>query len=132
MTDLQYITLKQNNTYITYAFLNNKKVCECKISVDLDRKWTVTSWFTVEDHKHNGYGTRTLSECIKQIRLNNLAPVIIEYIWNGQNQYVLDWLTEHFDAECICPIAVQKTAASDDWESHIYRLDKDKFLNYFQ
>jgi hypothetical protein len=57
-------------------------------------------------------------------------PNHIEYIWNGQNQYVYDWLVKNFDAVCECPIAVQKTQPGDDWDSHIYELDCNKVLSF--
>lgn len=33
---------------------------------------------------------------------------------------------------CNCPIAVQKTQTGDDWDSHIYTLNKNKVLDYFK
>ena len=57
-------------------------------------------------------------------------PAHIEYIWNGQNQYVYDWLKKNFDAVCKCPIAAQKTQPGDDWDSHIYELDCNKVLRF--
>ena len=59
-------------------------------------------------------------------------PSNIEYIWNGTNEYVFDWLVTHFNAVCKCPIAVQKTQADDDWSSHIYELNVNKVLKYFK
>ena len=59
-------------------------------------------------------------------------PDKIEYIWNGANQYVYDWMTHHFDPISKCPIAVQKYASEDDWDSHVYILNVEKVLKYFE
>ena len=64
-------------------------------------------------------------------RSHHGAPDTVEYIWNGANQYVFDWLEENFGALSKCPIAVQKYASDDDWKSHIYILNREKFLKYF-
>lgn len=52
-------------------------------------------------------------------------------IWNGYNQYVFDWMTNHFDPVSMLPIEVQKYASGDDWLAHVYRLDTRKFMRYF-
>ena len=57
-------------------------------------------------------------------------PQYFEYVWNGQNQYVMDWLKEHFDPVCKLPLAVQKYSDADDWEAHIYKLNKQKVLDF--
>lgn len=78
---------------------------------------------------------RTIGTDILKHGLQNMAQIFglpdhIEYIWNGLNQYVYDWLEKNFDAVCNCPLAVQKTQSDDDWSSHIYTLDKDKVLEF--
>ncbi len=127
---LSFVTVKQNNVYTTTAFLNNKDaVCECKISADTSR-WVISSWFTMDGYKHNGYGSLTLKACVKEILQNKIYPNTIEYVWNGKNKYVLDWLITHFHAVCNCPVAVRKYATDDDWESYIYTLDQSEFMKY--
>ena len=90
--------------------------------------------FAAKDKAGNnkGYGKATLKACLDEIYKKHGLPKRIEYIWNGTNSYVLDWLNKHFGAISKCPIAVQKYASEDDWDSHIYILNKDKFLNYFE
>ena len=129
-TNLIFKTTTKGTLYITQAFLNDVQVCECKISVVPKMIWTISSWFTTKEFQHNGYGALTLKACIEEIMKNETIPAKVEYIWNGKNIYVLKWLVKHFDAVCTCPIAVQKYAADDDWESHIYVLNKNKFIAY--
>ena len=59
-------------------------------------------------------------------------PKEVDYVWNGSNDYVIEWLNKHFGAISKCPIAVQKNSFDDDWDSHVYVLNRVKFLNYFQ
>ena len=135
--DLLYKTSADNHSFTTISFAADDadcadKLCECKIDVDLGTKtWTISSWYTTDKHKHHGYGKLTLQECLKAISSVYGTPNTVEYIWNGANQYVFDWLEENFGALSKCPIAVQKYASDDDWESHIYILNREKFLRYF-
>ncbi len=125
-------TTVENESYYTYAYLDDVKVCECKI--DIKKRtgtWTISSWYTTEGYKHRGYGTLTLQECLSKIHAACGTPEKVEYIWNGANEYVLEWLNEHFGAVSKCPIAVQKYASDDDWESHIYILNAQKFIEHF-
>lgn len=119
--------------FTTRAYTGDgNKVCESKISVnDNHNIWTISSWYAAHGSGHKGYGTLTLQSALQTIYDKFAEPVQIEYIWNGANQYVIDWLNRHFGAISKCPIAVQKYAADDDWESHIYILNKDKVLEYF-
>ena len=135
--ELQYKNSTDNNVFTTVSFAADDvdytdKLCECKIDVDpLTKTWTISSWYTTEGHKHHGFGKLTLQKCLDTISSVYGTPDIVEYIWNGANQYVFDWLEENFGALSKCPIAVQKYASDDDWESHIYILNREKFLKYF-
>ncbi len=135
--ELRYKNTMDNNVFTTISFAADDvdladKLCECKIDVDpVTKTWTISSWFTTERHKHHGFGKLTLQECLNAISAVYGTPDIVEYIWNGANQYVFDWLDENFGALSKCPIAVQKYASDDDWESHIYILNREKFLKYF-
>lgn len=114
------------------ALLKNEIVCSCKVNIDtIGHIWTIASWFTNKKLQGQGIGKQTLAKAL--FRLYEIAgiPKEIEYIWNGTNEYVLEWMERHFDAECSCPIAVQKKQADDDWESHIYNLKVGKVLDYF-
>lgn len=127
---MQFYTTQNNNSFTTIAYNNDEEICKCTVSRDLDT-WTISSWYTVKKYQHFGYGKITLQECLNTILKKFFMPKYIKYIWNGANKYVLDWLQNNFNAVCECPIAVQKYAAEDDWSSHIYTLNRDKFLIYF-
>ena len=118
-------------SFHTVAYENEEQLCECRVNVDGDT-WTVSSWYASKGNNNKGYGKATLKACLDEIYKKHGLPKRIEYIWNGTNSYVLDWLNKHFGAISKCPIAVQKYASEDDWDSHIYILNKDKFLNYFE
>lgn len=102
----------------------------CKVILHMeDGKLSISSWFTCEKYMNNGAGKATLKEAILYVIDLYGRPSKIEYAWNGENEYVGEWL-QKFDAECNCPIAVQKTQADDDWDSHVYDLNVEKFLVY--
>lgn len=131
---LRFQTFRRGQAYTTQAHFDkiDDIVCECKISVNSDTNTrTISSWYTAKDYQHHGYGTETLRACLNEIKQQNPEPAKVEYIWNGTNEYVLKWLAEHFGAISRCPVAVQKYAFDDDWESHIYVLNKEKFAAFF-
>lgn len=107
-------------------------ICHCEIHKKNDDSniWVIPAWFTEEGYKNQGIGTVVLASAIRDMKTIFGIPDHIEYIWNGQNQYVYDWLKKNFDAVCKCPIAVQKTQPGDDWKSHIYELDCNKVLRF--
>lgn len=112
--ELRYIDHHEHDVFTTTAYaaddvMQEDKICECKIDVDpKKRTWTISSWYTTEKHKHHGYGKLTMQECLDSIAAVYGIPEKVEYIWNGANQYVFDWLEENFGAVSKCPIAVQK------------------------
>lgn len=95
--------------------------------------WTISAWYTHQDEqRHSGFGKQVMKEALAACLSGGQAlPDSIDYIWNGANEYVLDWMVKHFDAVCTCPLAVQKKAPDDDWQSHIYHLDAKKLFCYF-
>ena len=107
-------------------------ICHCEIHKKDDElnTWVIPAWFTEDGYKKRGIGTAVLASALRDMRGAFGIPDQIEYIWNGQNQYVYDWLVKNFDAVCKCPIAVQKTQPGDDWDSHIYELDCNKVLRF--
>lgn len=110
-----------------------EEICICKVYMDNKHKvWTISSWYTKEEYKNKGIGKKTLAKIINHLYVVYGKPEKIEYVWNGTNEYVYDWMVKHFDAVCKCPIWVQKTQTEDDWESHVYVLDVDKVLEYFE
>lgn len=113
--------------------LMDKDTCisSCRINIT-GKTWTVSSWYTAKDRKHNGYGKHVLQTAMQNAYARTGHPDKVEYIWNGANQYVYDWMSKHFEPVSKCPLAVQKYASGDDWESHIYILNVEKVLNYFE
>lgn len=105
-------------------------VCTCEISISRDA-WNITAWYTKEGFKNKGLGKQTMQVALRYCRETYGEPQAMQYTWNGVNHYVLEWLEKNFDAVCTCPIAVQKNQSGDDWDSHIYGLDKEKVLQYF-
>lgn len=114
------------------AKVKDKEVCNCKIyrKSDNTNTWVISAWFTEEGYNHQGIGTDILRHTLQNMEQVFGLPNQIEYIWNGQNQYVYDWLKKNFDAVCDCPISVQKIQTDDDWSSHIYILNRNRVLNF--
>ena len=121
---------------------NNKIICEvfvdgigelslCGITRDKD-EWTIFKWNTQERFQHAGYGRFAMQELLKYCTKTYGEACKIKYIWNGQNKYVGEWLVKNFDAICCCPLSVIKNSCDDDWESHIYILNKKKVYEYFE
>lgn len=131
-TSISFCVKKLNKgTAECEAMLGDKVICSCKVNSNISM-WTIVSWFTNEEFQGNGIGKKTLAQTLYCLYKNTGAPKEIKYIWNGMNSYVLEWMERHFDAKSLCPIAVQKKQADDDWESHIYDLDVAKTLAYFE
>ena len=120
---------KNAGMYEAVAFIENTKVCRCAIAVK-DKDWQITSWYTEKEFSHRGYGKQVLVALLQYLTECLGTPVTIDYVWNGQNQYVMDWLVENFNPVCKLPLAVRKYSDADDWEAHIYKLDKQKVLDF--
>lgn len=122
--------LQTNNSYKCIAIYNDIEVCKCQINIE-NFTWTISSWYTNKDYLKQGIGTKTLKYLVNFLFKEFNKPNAIEYIWNGTNLYVFEWIENKFDATSKCPIAVQKTQCEDDWDSHIYSLNVDKVIEYF-
>lgn len=107
------------------------EVCKCMIGVEDHNKWQITGWYTRDEYKNKGYGKQTMKCLLDYLYKLKGMPEEIDYIWNGTNKYVYDFIKEKFDARCSCPIVVQKYQADDDWDSHIYILDTQKVFSFF-
>lgn len=117
---------------ITELYCDENLITKCKINISNNyKKWTISEWFTTTNFQHMGFGKVALKNALIELLNQYGEPNEIEYIWNGVNQYVYDWLVENFDAKCECPIAVLKKQADDDYLSHMYMLNKNKVLNHF-
>lgn len=126
------IRIKTDTNSITCeTIIENNIACYCRVNFAGDT-WTISSWYTAKNYKHQGIGKKTLQTALEKVYDMTSKPDKIEYIWNGANQYVYDWMIHHFDPISKCPIAVQKYASEDDWDSHVYILDVEKVLQYFE
>ena len=123
---------KGNYILTCIGTLEQEQITESMISVNTKQKvLTISSWHTEEKFQHHGHGTENLKKNVQNAVYCFGAPEIIKYIWNGANEYVLDWLKENFDAVCLEDINVIKNSGEDSWDSHVYLLDTEKFLKYF-
>lgn len=120
---------KTKDYLVTTLTVNDEKVCTCKITLS-DKQWSIVSWYTDKAHMHKGYGFKTMKAAVGFLLAYD-EPDKIRYIWNGANEYVMDWMKRHFTPVSMLPLAVQKYSEADSWEAHIYVLDKNKFLQYF-
>jgi len=103
-----------------------------RLSVDrISNVWTISEWFVNSNYQNKGYGRTILFTALNELYAQYGLPFEIQYVWNGQNMYVYEWLKKYFRPVSECPIAVQKVASDDDWDSHIYKIDRDKVLSYF-
>lgn len=116
-----------------YGYELNEEICQCTCYTnDKGKEWVITKWFVNPGHQHKRYGFEILQKALSELTTRYGSPRKITYIWNGVNNYVLEWLQKRFDAECLCPLVILKTQAEDNWESHVYQLNKEKVLTYFE
>ena len=108
---------------------DGSRISHCKISTN-NTSWSITEWYTTHNYMHQGYGKIVLRKAVQEL-IKRGKPTEIRYVWNGANEYVMNWLIKHFDPVSILPLAVQKVTQEESWESHIYVLNKEKFLRYF-
>lgn len=129
--ELEFSILENNNAFKCIAKLKSEEICKCQINVS-NSTWTISSWYTDKKHLNKGIGTKTLKHLLKYLYKVFGTPKCVEYIWNGANEYVYEWMENNFGAISKCPIAVQKTQSDDDWSSHIYCLNVEKVIKYFE
>lgn len=121
-----------NGTYKAIILKDEKnEVSKCVMSADKSN-WRISAWYTKEECFGQGLGKKCMKELVHHIYSILGRPECIEYIWNGQNDYVYEWMERHFSPVSKCPIIVQKYQAEDDWDSHVYKLDVNAFLKYFE
>ena len=130
MSEIRFeVTMLGPKMYEANAYLGEDHVCRCDISVD-SGVWQITSWYTEKNFMHRGYGKKTLFHLLSYLRKEFGVPGSIEYVWNGANQYVMDWLKENFAPVSKLPLSVMKYSDVDDWLAHIYILDRDKVMEF--
>lgn len=121
------ITVRETqNLYKVSYKVNGERIGRLTVAKD-PSKLTITGWYVDTEYQHKGIGKQMLKELFAKIPADTIKQ--IDYIWNGANAYVGKWL-EKFDAASHCPLSVLKTLDADSWDSHIYTLDKEKFLAY--
>ena len=116
---------------IKELIINNQRMSYCKINRDNNNAWTISEWFTDKNHLHQGYGKQVLTSLLHEMYENFGRPSEVKYIWNGANEYVMDWL-KRFDPVCMLPITAMKYSEIDKWEAHVYTLNTDKILRYME
>lgn len=136
MTIEYELKTQKNDTLLSCiaSLPEEREICStCHVYAEEEHQvWTIAVWYTNDGYKNQGIGKQTLAKIITYLYVFYGKPSKIKYIWNGAHQYVYDWMVKHFDAVCQCPIVIQKTQAEDDWDSHIYNLNVDKVLKYFE
>ena len=121
-----------NNKLDTYLYLGEQQIGHSTITVQNDIKtWIISAWYIDKKYQNRGYGKVLLQKSLLILSVQNPIPQNIEYIWNGANQYVMDWLEVNFNPISKCPLAIRKNNMDDDWSSHIYILNRDAVLKYF-
>lgn len=123
------ITMRETSNCYVVNYINDGDIIG-RLTVSKDKnaaKIAITGWYVNSSHQHQGIGKALLKELFANICVDNIKQ--IEYIWNGANAYVGEWLKK-FNAVSHCPLNVLKTLGEDTWESHIYTLDREKFLSY--
>ena len=131
--DMKYEVWNKRDHITCKLMTEDIEVCRCEISVaKRTGTWNISEWFTNSKFMHQGIGKETMRRTLHYCMDTYGNPASITYTWNGANEYVIKWLEKEFDAFCTCPIAVQKTQADDDWDSHVYDLNKEKVLKYFE
>lgn len=98
--------------------------------------WEIGSWYNKLNGPENasgrnkGWGKECLSVLARELRKHYGEPVAVSYVWNGQNDFVGRLVTEKWHGVCKTPAAVLKNECADSWDSHIYELDRDAFLQW--
>lgn len=108
-----------------------KIIARCGIYIGEKDEWVICAWYVDENFRNGGVGTRLLKSTLAAMIHDLGEPKAIDYIWNGANKYVYDWMEKNFSPICKCSLAVQKNESADNWDSHIYHLDVKKVMNYF-
>lgn len=128
-------TTNSNNRVVSEALSNqtHKPIGHITISVNTKKNsWMISEWFVDKEYQNRGIGKNLFKQSLNYLNQHFPLPSKVEYIWNGANQYVFDWLQKNFAPVSQCPIFVQKYCTEDDWSSHIYTLDVRAVFSYFE
>lgn len=95
--------------------------------------WQISKWFNyIKGHGNEGLGKLCLKYLAEELQEQYGKPVAISYIWNGQNDFVGRLVTDKWGGVCNTPAAVLKNDCADSWDSHIYDLDRDRFMDWLK
>lgn len=125
-----YVLEINKHCYKGKLYVSGKLVSHCVVNYN-EGSWVISAWYTEDGYKHRGYGKEVLTKTLRRLAKKHVLRKI-EYVWNGKNDYVYDWLKTHFNATCNCPLTILKNESADNWESHIYTLDSSKVIEYFE
>ena len=128
---MEFIDKEKPSCFETYLVENEEPLCECRVAFERD-VWSISSWYTNKQYLHKGLGFKTLQHNLQELLSKKGEPEEIRYIWNGANEYVMDWLKQHFTPVSMLPVSMQKENDIDSWDAHVYVLDKDKVFEYFR
>ncbi|MCQ2979606.1 MAG: GNAT family N-acetyltransferase [Clostridia bacterium] len=120
---------------ISKEIIDDKVVGKCAINIKEEKEgviWEISSWYVDNDYQNQGIGRKLLKRCLNEAKEKFGIPSKIDYVWNGTNHYVYDWLEKNFNPVIATPISVLKYQEEDDWLSHIYHLNTKKVLEYFE
>jgi len=110
----------------TILIIDNDVVSECKVCIDRNTKlWNIIYWHTKKEYIHKGYGKLVLSKSLKGLKEKFGKPIRIEYIWNGVNYYVYEWLNKNFSPICT------HIYGTGEIQMKSYSLDIDSVVEFF-
>lgn len=131
-----YDIVLSGDGYVSTASIieNNIPIARCLVYASDDKHsvWKISIWKVREDMQRRGYGKKLLKAALEQLRSRVGIPTEVIYLWNGSNQYVMDWMMRHFEPVCMGDIAAIKYQADDDWESHMYKLNVKLLFKYLE
>ena len=101
MENKTYSLVKKKKGMKAILHIDGELVNTCEVNVSKGCV-TVVSWFTEEKFKHHGYGKETLGLLLRDVCREFGIPTSVKYVWNGENQYVLNFLV-HLGRRVGCP-----------------------------
>lgn len=107
-----------------------RQVGKCAMSYG-PAKWSIVEWFVDGFYKHQGIGKHLMKLLMEDLIKDTGKPKEITYTWNGENEYVRDWLERNFDAECEEDVNASKYKAEYSKDAHLFKLNVDMVFEYF-
>lgn len=113
-----------------YILGTDIKVGRCEMSYGVS-KWGIKEWFVEDGYKRKGIGKQMMKLLMEDLLKDTGKPVEVIYTWNGENEYVYDWLIRNFNAVCQEDLNVLKNDSKFGWKAHLFKLDTNLVLKYF-